>query len=477
MQFNNTYLNHFSEFCHPQSPTALSDPKLVCVNTQLADFLNLPDDFINTQDFIDVFSGHKLIQGMQPCAQKYTGHQFGHYNPQLGDGRGLLLGEVIAQDNQAWDLHLKGAGLTPFSRGGDGRAVLRSSIREFLASEALHHLGIPSSRALALTWGSDPVYRESEETAAMVTRVCPSHIRFGHFEYFYYTKQTDALKKLVEFTIEHHFPDCLTADNPTFDWFKAVIKKTAEMVAKWQVFGFCHGVMNSDNMSILGITFDYGPFAFLDNYDAQFICNHSDHQGRYAYNKQPNIALWNLNCLAHALSDLLSIDLLKQALSEYETVFVETYAQLMRQKLGLHHTDPQDHNLAAQLLNVMQVNQLDWTNTFRLLSNTDDQAKLLSWFGATELSTEWLNQYARRLTQETLPAEQRLSKMRQINPKYILRNYLLQNAIEAAEQSDFKLVNELFEMLQSPFDEQSKFEHFAQNPPQWAQEIQISCSS
>ncbi|KMT65701.1 protein adenylyltransferase SelO [Catenovulum maritimum] len=477
MQFNNTYLNQFAEFCHQQSPNGLTQPKLVAVNPDLAEFLNIPADFLNQDDFVQVFSGNKLIQGMQPNAQKYTGHQFGQYNPQLGDGRGLLLGEVIAQDNQSWDLHLKGSGITPFSRGGDGRAVLRSSIREFLASEALFNLGIPTSRALALTTGEDAVYRETEEKAAMVTRVCPSHIRFGHFEYFYYTQQKDELKNLVEFTIQHHFPDCAQAENPTYAFLQQVVKNTAEMVAKWQAFGFCHGVMNSDNMSILGITFDYGPYAFMDAYQSNYICNHSDHTGRYAYNKQPNIALWNLNCLAHALSDLLPVEDLREILTQYETLFVNAYAELMRAKLGLMTTQKEDQNLVAQLLVVMEENQLDWTNTFRFLSNTLEQAELLAWFGATEKSTEWINAYKRRLSLEKLSCEQRFENMKKVNPKFILRNYLVQQAIEAAESGDYNLVNQLFELLKNPFAEQETFQHFAQNPPEWAQEIQISCSS
>ncbi len=477
MQFNNRYYQQFTAHYHSQLPQPLSHPKLVCKNQTLADYLGFTPDLISEADFTRVFSGQSVIEGMQPLAQKYTGHQFGQYNPQLGDGRGLLLGELKAEDNIAWDLHLKGAGPTPYSRGGDGRAVLRSSIREFLASEALHHLGIPSSRALALTVGDNPVYRETQEQAAMLTRVCRSHIRFGHFEYLFHTRQPDELKKLVDFCIEQYFPDCLKAEKPVYAFFKQVVLDTARLIAKWQAFGFCHGVMNSDNMSILGITFDYGPYAFLDTYQEGFICNHSDHTGRYAFNRQPSIGLWNLNCLAHAFSGLLSMDELKSALLEYEPAFINAYSQLMQQKLGFSQWQPDDKLILGKLLDLMQANQLDYSNTFRQLSETDKQSELLSWFGANEQSTEWINQYLRRINQQPMSASERFANMQKINPKYILRNYLAQNAISAAEQGDFSLVNELYQVLQNPFSEQAGKQAFAKNAPEWAQKLEISCSS
>ncbi|WAJ70848.1 protein adenylyltransferase SelO [Catenovulum adriaticum] len=477
MQFNNRYAKQMAGHYAEQPPMGLSQPQLVCYNDELANFLGLDNQLISKDDFLQVFSGNKLIEGMQPLAQKYTGHQFGQYNPLLGDGRGLLLGEAIASDGLTWDLHLKGAGPTPYSRGADGRAVLRSSIREFLASEAMYHLGIPTSRALALTVGDNPVYRETQEQAAMLTRVCRSHIRFGHFEYLFHTKQGDALKQLVDFTIEQYFPGCLNADKPILAFFEQVIKDTANLIAKWQSVGFCHGVMNSDNMSILGLTFDYGPYAFLDAYQEDFICNHSDHTGRYAFNRQPSIALWNLNCLAHALSELLSIDELRAALQQYEPQFIKYYSQNMQAKLGLTQFESSDKTLLGQLLDLMQVEQLDFTNTFRLLSESPEQEKLLAWFGATEQSTEWVNAYLHRVTQQDLPQAERLTQMQQVNPKYVLRNYLAQNVIEAAEKGDFTPVNELYQVLKQPFISQSGKADYAQTPPQWAKELAISCSS
>lgn len=477
MQFNNRYAKHMVGHYTEQPPMGLSQPQLVCYNDELANFLGLNNQLISKDDFLQVFSGNMLIEGMQPLAQKYTGHQFGQYNPLLGDGRGLLLGEAVASDGLTWDLHLKGAGPTPYSRGADGRAVLRSSIREFLASEALYHLGIPTSRALALTLGDNPVYRETQEQAAMLTRVCRSHIRFGHFEYLFHTKQSDELKQLVDFTIEQYFPECSAANKPVLAFFEQVIKETAKLIAKWQSVGFCHGVMNSDNMSILGLTFDYGPYAFLDAYQEDFICNHSDHTGRYAFNRQPSIALWNLNCLAHAFSELLSIDELRAALQQYEPQFIEYYSQNMQAKLGLTQFEPSDKTLLGQLLDLMQAEQLDFTNTFRLLSESPEQDNLLAWFGASAQSTEWVNAYLRRVKQQDLPQAERLTQMQQINPKYILRNYLAQNVIEAAEKGDFAPVNELYQVLQQPFTSQNGKADYAQTPPQWAKELAISCSS
>ncbi|MCU4676318.1 YdiU family protein [Catenovulum sp. 2E275] len=477
MHFNNLYYQTFPNHYHSQMPMALANPMLVCKNQELANFLGLSEQRIRDADFLQVFSGQAVIEGMQPLAQKYTGHQFGYYNPDLGDGRGLLLGEVIAEDGLNWDLHLKGAGPTPYSRGGDGRAVLRSSIREFLACEALHYLGIPSSRALALTVGENPVYRETQEQAAICTRVCRSHIRFGHFEYLFHSKQTDELKKLVDFCIAHYFTECLAEPKPELAFFRQIVIRTAQLIAKWQAYGFCHGVMNSDNMSILGITFDFGPYAFLDAYQENFICNHSDHSGRYAFNRQPSIGLWNLNCLAHAFSGILSIDELKAALQEYEPEFLVHYRDLMQQKLGLTDWQPQDQPLLGQLLDLMQQHQLDFTNTFRLLSETDEQAELMAWFGATEQNMAWINAYLRRVNQQDISADERFKCMQKVNPNYILRNYLAQNAIEAAEKGDFSQVNELFELLKNPFTTQKDKQHFADNAPQWAQQLEISCSS
>ncbi|MER2492367.1 protein adenylyltransferase SelO [Catenovulum sediminis] len=479
MQFNNRFYQNFSGHYHAQYPMAIQNPRMVCKNQALADFLGFSDDRITDEAFVQIFSGQSIVEGMQPLAQKYTGHQFGSYNPDLGDGRGLLLGEVQAQDNSLWDLHLKGAGQTPYSRDGDGRAVLRSSIREFLASEALYHLGIPTSRALCVIVGDDPVYREIEEKAAITTRVCQSHIRFGHFEYLYHTQQFDDLDKLIQFTIDEYYPQCRDAQEPVLQLITEITLKTAEMVALWQAYGFCHGVMNSDNMSVLGITFDFGPFAFLDDYQPDFICNHSDHTGRYAFDKQPSIALWNLNCLAHAFSNHLSIDQLKQALQQFEPHFIQLYNAKMRQKMGLCEDNPDAKLLISQLLTIMRAQQLDYTNTWRGLAETEvtQQAELFALLGASEESNAWISLYQASIQAQGGKEAARLKQMQLHNPKYILRNYLLQQAIEDAEKNDFNEVQTLYKLLKSPFTQQDDSLYYQQGAPDWAKKLEISCSS
>lgn len=426
-----------------------------------------------------------LCNGITPVsfpalAMVYSGHQFGSYNPRLGDGRAMLLGE-IANAGQHFEIQLKGAGPTPYSRQGDGRAVLRSSIREFLCSEAMHGLGIPTTRALALIASDEPVYREQVETGAMVLRVSPSHIRFGSFEYFFYTQQHDALQQLADFVIDHHYPSSRTAQNPYADFLQQVVTRTAKLVAHWQAVGFAHGVMNTDNMSILGETFDYGPFGFLDEYNPHFICNHSDHTGRYAFDQQPAIGLWNCNALAHALSPLVPVETLREILGSYQPVIEQHYLQLMRAKLGLQTAQETDAMLSSQLLALMQHGQVDYTIFFRRLcdfSITAENHSLRDLFVDREAFDRWANQYTARLAVENSNDAERCARMKQANPKFILRNYLAQQAIELAQKNqDFSEVNNLLQVLQNPFGEHPDFEHYAAFPPDWGKHLEISCSS
>ncbi|MCC7516488.1 MAG: YdiU family protein [Pseudomonadales bacterium] len=416
-----------------------------------------------------------------PLAMVYSGHQFGSYNPRLGDGRAMLLGEISHQ-NTLYEVQLKGAGPTPYSRQGDGRAVLRSSVREFLCSEAMCSLGIPSTRALALISSKEPVYRERPETGAMVVRVSPSHIRFGSFEYFFYTQQHDALQQLADFVIAHHYPAARSEQNPYAVMLRSLVEKTATLIAQWQSVGFAHGVMNTDNMSILGETFDYGPFGFLDDYNPQFICNHSDYQGRYAFNQQPYIGLWNCNALAHALSPLIPTDTLREILQTYQPTFEQQFLQLMRNKLGLSTVQTTDVQLITQLLEQMQQSAVDYTIFFRRLchfrsaapSNSSD---LHDFFIDRNAFDQWLTQYAARLHAENSDDDERNARMLQNNPKYILRNYLAQQAIAKAEQGDFSEAKALLHVLLSPFDEHPAYEHYANAPPAWGKHLEISCSS
>jgi uncharacterized protein YdiU (UPF0061 family) len=442
--------------------------------------LDLDPAEAHSEDFLQIFSGHRLWAAAQPRAMVYSGHQFGSYNPRLGDGRGLLLGEVRNAAGQYWDLHLKGAGQTPWSRMGDGRAVLRSSIREFLASEHLHALGIPTSRALCVTTSSTPVWREKQERAAMLLRLAPSHLRFGHFEYFYYTGRHDELRQLVDHALDCHFSDLLDQPQPAAALFRQVLERTAAMIGYWQAYGFCHGVMNTDNMSLLGITFDYGPYAFLDDYDPNYICNHSDEGGRYSFRNQLPIAQWNLAALAQALTPLVDIDFLRETLALYEPLQQAHYLDLTRRRLGLCSAEDGDSDLIERLLQLLQQSAQDYSLFFRRLGDqAAEQAlrQLREEFVDLAGFDAWSADYLARSARDSGAADQRSSRMHAVNPRYILRNYLAQQAIEAAEQGDFGPVRELHAVLSRPFEEQPGHERYAERPPQWGKHLEISCSS
>ena len=468
------------------TPQALSQPSLVGYSPACAALLGLDPKHLHDDATLKLLSGQSLLSNWQPIAMKYTGHQFGYYNPDLGDGRGVLLTQV-KHNNKIWDLHLKGAGLTPYSRQGDGRAVLRSSIREFLCSEALAALNVPTSRALCVVNTDTPVYREQVETGATVLRVSESHIRFGHFEYCSFTQQTELLKTLCDHVIKYHFSELLStpSDNIYAEFFRAVLMRTAKLMAHWQSIGFAHGVMNTDNMSIIGDTFDFGPFAFLDDYDPSFICNHSDHQGRYAFNQQPNIANWNLAVLAQALLPLVDKETLVDILDTYADSFETYFLENMALKLGLTG-DAQSHkSIIEHSLKMMATCKLDFSYFFRQLSTihqTQTHTHLRDMCLDIVAFDNWFNEYKAVLTnnQQALNSEHdatRQVRMNQVNPKYILRNYLAQNAIKAAQDGDYSEVQTLFTILQKPFDEQPEFEAYAQLPPQWGKTLEISCSS
>ncbi|MBA1273726.1 protein adenylyltransferase SelO [Stutzerimonas azotifigens] len=478
LTFDNRFARLGDTFSTEVLPQPLADPQLVVASTAAMALLDLDSSQADDPLFAELFSGHKLWSEAEPRAMVYSGHQFGSYNPRLGDGRGLLLGEVRNEAGQHWDLHLKGAGKTPYSRMGDGRAVLRSSIREFLASEHLHALGIPSSRALCVTSSSTPVYRETRERGAMLLRLAPSHVRFGNFEFFYYTKQHDALKQLLDHVIECHFPDCLEHPEPYHSFFREVLERTAGMIARWQAYGFCHGVMNTDNMSILGITFDFGPYAFLDDFDAHFICNHSDDGGRYSYENQVPIAHWNLAALAQALTPFVEVQALRASMDLFLPLYEAAWLDLMRKRLGLIDARDDDKELIQRLLQLMQDSSVDYTRFFRELGDSPAEQSVrrlredfldLAGFDA------WAAAYRERAGNG--PQDERQERMHAVNPRYILRNYLAQQAIEAAEQGDFTPVRELHQVLSRPFDDQPGMERYAERPPEWGKHLEISCSS
>ncbi|UVE18296.1 YdiU family protein [Pseudomonas sp. LS44] len=480
LTFDNRFARLGDAFSTEVAPDPIAEPRLVVASAAAMQLLDLDPALAEEPLFAELFAGHKLWSTAAPRAMVYSGHQFGVYNPRLGDGRGLLLGEVVNQAGEYWDLHLKGAGQTPYSRMGDGRAVLRSSIREFLASEALHALGIPTSRALCVTGSTSPVWREKQETAAMLLRLAPSHVRFGHFEYFYYTGQHEQLKILGEHVLACHFAHCLEQEQPYAAFFREVVERNAELIARWQAYGFCHGVMNSDNMSILGITFDYGPYAFLDDFDANHICNHSDDSGRYSFSNQVPIGHWNLAALAQALTPFIEVEVLRDTLGLFLPLYQAHYLDLMRRRLGLLSAAEGDEELVQRLLQLMQTSAVDYSQFFRRLGEEAPQstlAVLREEFADLAGFDAWSTEYRARVDQEGGSQAERRTRMHAVNPKYILRNYLAQQAIEAAERGDYAPVRELHAVLSRPFDEQPGREPYAERPPDWGKHLEISCSS
>ena len=465
----------------------LPEPHWVARSDACADLLGLPADWWREgtdPNALGVMSGNALWPGMQTLASVYSGHQFGVWAGQLGDGRALWLGEM-ATPNGPMELQLKGAGRTPYSRMGDGRAVLRSSIREFLCSEAMHGLGILTTRALCVTGSPLPVRREQIETAAVLTRVAPSFIRFGHFEHFSHHDQHAELKRLVDFVIEHHFPSCRDAAHPVVALLEQVTRRTAELMADWQSVGFCHGVMNTDNMSILGLTIDYGPFGFLDAFDPGHICNHSDDQGRYAWARQPNVGFWNLHALAQALLPLIvDSDRALAALETYKAAYAQAMLKRWSGKVGLRSSKDGDQTLIDDLLKRMAADKADFSITFRRLAAFDSTPgapndALRDLFLDREAFDAWGLRYAERLRGEASIDPERGLRMNRINPKFVLRNHLAEVAIQNAQAGDFSEVSRLLKVLQQPFDEApaGATTSDAGFPPEWAQTIEVSCSS
>ncbi|MDH5669560.1 MAG: YdiU family protein [Nitrospira sp.] len=483
LSFDNTYARLPETFSVKQNPTPVaSAPYLIHVNRTAAELIDLDPEESVRPEFAGVFGGRMLVPGMEPIAMLYSGHQFGVYVPQLGDGRAILLGEAVNHRGERWDLHLKGGGMTPFSRDGDGRAVLRSTIREYLCCAAMRGLGIPTTQALCLVGNDDKVYREQVETGAMLVRMAPSHVRFGTFEIFYYRKQHEHLTVLADYVIGHHYPHLVGVTDAYARFFNEVVERTAALIAQWQAVGWAHGVMNTDNMSILGLTLDYGPFGFMDEYDSGFICNHSDHNGRYAFNQQPYIGLWNLSCLAQALLPLAGKDALKAGLDRYQELYQQQYLRLMRAKLGLREARPEDDGLVREWLGLLEESHADYTIAFRDLSSFSSvegtaNDRVRDHAVNREHFDEWAARYRERLRAENSRDDERCEQMNRVNPKYVLRNYLAQIAIEKAQQKDFSEIDRLFTLLQDPFKDYPGMDSYAAAPPNWGKHLSVSCSS
>ena len=478
LQWTHSFAALGPDFYTELAPCPLLSPYWVGRNRALARELGLEENWLESADTLAALTGNQPLPGSRPLASIYSGHQFGVWAGQLGDGRAILLGEMQTPQGPQ-EIQLKGAGKTPYSRMGDGRAVLRSSIREFLCSEAMHGLGIATTRALCVTGSDAPVRREEIETAAVVTRAASSFIRFGHFEHFSYRNQPAQLKTLADYVIDRFYPECREARQPYAAFLQAVSERTAHMMAAWQAVGFCHGVMNTDNMSILGLTIDYGPFQFLDAFDPGHICNHSDEQGRYAYNRQPNMAYWNLFCLGQALLPLIDNqeDALA-ALESYKAVFPAALQARMRAKLGLPDEREGDRELIEATFRLLAANKADYTIFWRRLCGFNVQSghePVRDMFFDLESFNAWALQYSERLTH--VESAQRADLMLKNNPKFVLRNHLGEETIQAAKLKDFSQVDTLLMLLQSPFDEHPGHDSFAGFPPDWASSISISCSS
>jgi len=497
MQFKQDFFEQLVGFYSQVYPLPISNPHWLGWSDDAAQLIGLEKP---NAKLLMQLSANEAAPGASYYAQVYSGHQFGGYTPRLGDGRSIILGEAIGP-NGAWDVALKGSGPTPYSRQGDGRAVMRSAVREFLVSEALAALNVPTSRALAVIGSDLPVWRESQETAAITVRLAKSHIRFGHFEYFFHSEKGNAAKltQLVNFTIEQHFPHLSTDAAGYKQWFYEVVQSSAKMIAHWQSVGFAHGVMNTDNMSILGDTFDFGPFSFLDTFKEDFTCNHSDHEGRYAFGQQPAVGLWNLKCLAQALTPIIDSDELIAALNTYQAELVKQYLLLMRAKLGLPQAansnelnsntlsetaqaelDKRDLHLLGQFTVLLESNQLDYTNSLRRFGQLDpssshcvlrDDMVDLAGFDS------WYQAYQDRVGEvDDVNAWQ--GDRNRVNPKYILRNYLAQEAIIAIEENgDNSKLLQLQQLLRRPYDEHPEMDDFAKRPPDWGQGLIMSCSS
>ncbi|OZI50112.1 protein adenylyltransferase SelO [Bordetella genomosp. 5] len=459
-----------------------SAPRLLHANTEAAALIGLDPAELHTQGFLDVASGHAPLPGGDTLAAVYSGHQFGVWAGQLGDGRAHLLGEVRGPHGN-WELQLKGAGMTPYSRMGDGRAVLRSSVREYLASEAMHGLGIPTTRALAITVSDDAVVRETIETAAVVTRMAPSFVRFGSFEHWSSRRQPELLRTLADYVIDRFYPACREAPGehgPLLAFLEAVTHRTAELMAGWQAVGFCHGVMNTDNMSILGLTLDYGPYGFMDGFALNHICNHTDAQGRYSWNRQPSVGLWNLYRLGGSLHTLVpDVDALRAVLDGYEAVFTQAFHGRMGAKLGLTQWQADDEVLLDDLLKLMDSQRADFTLSFRRLSDAvrGEPQGFADLFIDRDAAHAWLARLTARHAQDGMAAEARAQAMDRVNPLYVLRNHLAEQAIRAAAQGDASEIDRLFAVLRAPFEARPGCEGYAGLPPDWAAGIEVSCSS
>jgi uncharacterized protein YdiU (UPF0061 family) len=469
LKLQNTFLESISEMCEKSYATPAPAPELLIFNSPLAEELNLSSLTDDLEECTKIFSGKKILQGSQPIAQAYSGHQFGQFNPFLGDGRALLLGETLNTNGELRDIQLKGSGPTPFSRRGDGKSALGPVLREYLISESMHVLGIPTTRALAAIKTGENVQREQELPGGVITRVASSHIRVGSFEYAYKSKNQLLIKDLADYSINRHFPETAHVENPYLAFFAAVCNEQASLVANWMSVGFIHGVMNTDNMTISGETIDYGPCAFMDAYDPSTVFSSIDKNGRYSYENQPKILTWNLTRLAETLIPLVdkdqneAIKLLTEVLQLIKHVYTNYWLSSMRSKIGLSKEEQNDINLISQLLNLMESNKVDFTLCFRYLSKAlvGDIKSIKNLFKNNIAFDNWMSLWKERISQEGISDEKIASSMNAVNPIYIPRNHKVEKALDAVVlDNNIAPFLKLHDILKSPYEEIKEFHEY-----------------
>lgn len=477
-QFDNTYARLSDKLFSQQHPKPVSQPELIALNTTLAERLELDVDALRSPDGLSILAGNSLPDGSDPIATVYAGHQFGHWVPQLGDGRAILLGEVKDKDAKRFDIQLKGAGRTPYSRGGDGRAAVGPVVREYVVSEAMAALGVPTTRALAAVASGENVQRETALPGAILTRVAESHIRVGTFQFFAARRDYDTIKQLSDHVIDRHYPELHSASNPPLALLEAVLSKQATLISHWQAIGFIHGVMNTDNASVAGLTIDYGPCAFMDVYHPETVFSSIDHGSRYAYQNQPGIAQWNCANLAQCLLPLIdsdeekSLSAAQAVIDSFPNIFSQAYATRFRKKLGLALPDEDDLQLISDFLQIMADSKVDFTNTFRALSHCSvenaavdgNDDSFLKLFEQPQPISDWLERWRARHHKENSDVAERQLLMLQSNPAYIPRNHQIESVIASAMAKDYAPMHELLTVLDNPYTEQADLEKYSLPP-------------
>ena len=474
LSFDNSYLSLPDRFYKKESPKPVLGPKLIKLNTLLAEDLGLPLDWLHSQDGLSMLSGNQFPQDAAAVSMAYAGHQFGHFNPSLGDGRALLLGEIVTSGKDRFDLHLKGSGPTQFSRGGDGRSPIGPVIREFILCEAMHALGVPTTRALAAVMTDEEVHRRGVSSGGVFTRVAKSHIRIGTFEYFAAKEDFEGLHKLLMFAAKRHYPEIIDANDLALAFIEKVTEAQALLISKWMLLGFIHGVMNTDNMLISGETIDYGPCAFMDDFSTRKVFSSIDRNGRYAFENQPKIAIWNLGCLLKALLPLFTSDesvaLAQNKIHEFEKLFKQHYEIGLRKKIGLELKMSGDTELINELLAEMQNHDCDFTLTFRALSDEaapDSKSHKVtsSLYPFPPKLTPWLTKWRERIKSEETSSKTRQEHMYKANPAVIPRNHLVENAIELADkEGNITFFNRMVKACETPYEYSPKLEEWARPP-------------